>query len=204
MKRRTAPKLVALLGSICIAGSVVAGCSSSSDSSSDTTVAESASASITFTDAWSRSTAAGQTLGVVYMTINNSSDVDDSLLTVTVDPSVASGTEVHESYETGKDNNAAGGPGKSATINLRDSHMAHGGSGHDDPHGIDTSMMGMREVSRIVVPAKGSVTLEPAGYHIMLLDLAKPLVAGEFYDLTLTFENAGQKTVRVPILDRAP
>jgi hypothetical protein len=65
-------------------------------------------------------------------------------------------------------------------------------------------MMGMREVSRIVVPAKGSVTLEPAGYHIMLLGLAKPLVAGEFYDLTLTFENAGQKTVRVPILDRAP
>jgi copper(I)-binding protein len=175
-------------------------------------VSDNASASITFERAWSRTSAKGQTLGVVYMKIRNAGATDDALVAVSVDASIAGGTEVHESYMV--DDNAMtddavtddpmtdmAGPGKSAPLR-------HGGNAAgtatDDPHGIDTGKMGMREVEKIVVPANGSVTLEPAGLHIMLLDLAKPLVAGESYDLTLTFERAGDKVVRVPILDSAP
>jgi copper(I)-binding protein len=35
------------------------------------------------------------------------------------------------------------------------------------------------------------VKLEPGGYHLMLLKLKKPLVAGQRYKATLLFEKAG-------------
>lgn len=43
------------------------------------------------------------------------------------------------------------------------------------------------------------VTLEPGGLHIMLINLQKDLVAGETFELTLEFENAGSLTVPVMI-----
>ena len=39
------------------------------------------------------------------------------------------------------------------------------------------------------IPANGSVTLEPGGFHIMLMDLQESLVDGETVTLTLTFES---------------
>lgn len=41
------------------------------------------------------------------------------------------------------------------------------------------------------IPAGGSVTLEPSGYHMMLMDLTRPLKEGESFAGTLTFEKAG-------------
>lgn len=55
--------------------------------------------------------------------------------------------------------------------------------------------MGMKEVSQIAIPAGGSVTLKPGGYHVMLMELAKPITAGETVPLTLTLQKAG--TVKV-------
>lgn len=54
------------------------------------------------------------------------------------------------------------------------------------------------------IPAGESVSLEPGDFHIMLIGITKSLVAGEHYDLTLTFENAGDVTVTVPILRGEP
>lgn len=54
------------------------------------------------------------------------------------------------------------------------------------------------------IPAGETVELEPGGYHIMLIGLTKSLVAGEDYELTLTFEHAGEVTVTVPILRTEP
>ena len=51
----------------------------------------------------------------------------------------------------------------------------------------------------LVIPAGGSVSLEPGGYHVMLIGLLRDLKAGETYELTLEFSNAGQVTVTVPI-----
>ncbi|BDA85975.1 hypothetical protein Sa4125_35170 [Aureimonas sp. SA4125] len=47
----------------------------------------------------------------------------------------------------------------------------------------------------LVVPAGGSVALEPGGYHVMLMGLAKPLAEGDKVPLTLTFERGGQVNV---------
>jgi len=43
----------------------------------------------------------------------------------------------------------------------------------------------------VPVPAGGSAALAPGGYHLMLLELKRPLKAGESFAGTLTFEKAG-------------
>jgi hypothetical protein len=51
----------------------------------------------------------------------------------------------------------------------------------------------------LAIPAGGSVTLKPGGYHVMLIGLKKPLVAGQTLPLTLTFAKAGTISLTVPI-----
>ena len=55
----------------------------------------------------------------------------------------------------------------------------------------------MREQKNLVVPAGGSLVLEPGGYHLMLLDLKAPLVAGQRVPVTLQFEKAGPVTAQL-------
>lgn len=56
----------------------------------------------------------------------------------------------------------------------------------------------------VEVPAHGTLAFIPGGRHIMLLGLQKPLVAGEHFDLTLVFDKAGEREVRVDIREHAP
>ena len=57
----------------------------------------------------------------------------------------------------------------------------------------------MRPVDGVAVPAGARVMLAPKGTHIMLMGLARPLVAGETFTLVLRFEKAGEQTVRVTV-----
>jgi hypothetical protein len=59
--------------------------------------------------------------------------------------------------------------------------------------------MRMRERPAVEIPPGGSVRLEPGGLHLMLVDLARPLVAGERVPLTLVFEKAGRVTVELAV-----
>ena len=64
----------------------------------------------------------------------------------------------------------------------------------------DKGITKMREISGgLPVPAGGSVVLKPGGYHVMLIDLNKPLKAGETFPLTLVFEKAGKISITVPV-----
>ncbi|MGB7905007.1 MAG: copper chaperone PCu(A)C [Steroidobacteraceae bacterium] len=63
-------------------------------------------------------------------------------------------------------------------------------------------MAQMRPTAGVDVPADGIVALAPQGTHIMLMDLPRPLVAGERFPLTLQFEHAGEVGVSVEV--RAP
>jgi copper(I)-binding protein len=65
----------------------------------------------------------------------------------------------------------------------------------------DGDMMSMSPVDSIELPAGGTVTLEPGGYHIMVLGLVAPLEDGQTFDLTLEFENGGTQTVEVEVRD---
>lgn len=63
---------------------------------------------------------------------------------------------------------------------------------------MDGNVMKMRAVPSLDLPAGKPVDLKPGGYHVMLMDLKKPLNAGDTIPLTLVVESAGQReTVEV-------
>ena len=65
---------------------------------------------------------------------------------------------------------------------------------------MEGSVMRMREVAGgLPLPAGRTVTLAPGGYHIMLMDLRQPLVAGQVIALRLRFEHAAPMDVEAPV-----
>ena len=64
--------------------------------------------------------------------------------------------------------------------------------------------MTMQEVPSVEVPAGGTVTFEPGGYHVMLLELPDPLETGEEFDVTLTLDDDTEIVVPVTVSENAP
>ena len=64
---------------------------------------------------------------------------------------------------------------------------------------MNGTVMEMRPVTGIDIPAGQPVSLKPGGEHVMLLGLNRPLRAGETFPLTLTFEKAGPRAVTVTV-----
>lgn len=60
-------------------------------------------------------------------------------------------------------------------------------------------VMKMRQIEALPVTAGSSVLLGPAGHHLMLMDLKKPLVEGELVEITLRFEKAGLLPIEATI-----
>jgi copper(I)-binding protein len=60
-------------------------------------------------------------------------------------------------------------------------------------------VMKMRPAGAIEIPP-GATELAPGGLHVMLMGLQAPLMEGESFALTLTFERAGPLEVTIPIL----
>lgn len=66
----------------------------------------------------------------------------------------------------------------------------------------DSGEMVMREIDGgFVIPAGGSLTLEPGANHIMLMDLTAPLMAGEEATFTLTFSDGSTLEFTAPVKD---
>jgi copper(I)-binding protein len=131
-------------------------------------IASAASAGVTpihVSDVWSRP-ATGT--AVIYATIHNDSTQPDRLIGAT--SPVAAHVDLHESSETKMP--AMSGPS--------------GGMG-DMPMG---SMMSMKTLTAITIPAGGTTSLKPGGYHLML-DLRHDLRPGETIPLRLRFAHAG-------------
>ena len=69
---------------------------------------------------------------------------------------------------------------------------------------MDGDVMRMREVKAITLPKGKTVSLEPGGFHLMLMNLKKPIAAGDVVPLTLVVESGGKKqTVEVKAEARA-
>lgn len=65
-------------------------------------------------------------------------------------------------------------------------------------HTVENSngMMQMKQVEGGIPIAEASMqTLQPGGFHIMMIGLTRDLVAGDTFDITLTFANAGDVTI---------
>lgn len=59
--------------------------------------------------------------------------------------------------------------------------------------------MAMRQVQSMDIPADGELKLKPGGYHIMLIGLNRPLVAGETLPIKMKFEKAGETSINAKV-----
>lgn len=65
---------------------------------------------------------------------------------------------------------------------------------------MDGTIMRMRELADgLALPAGKAVALAPGGYHIMLVDLKQPLVAGQVIPMQLRFQTAPPLDVQVKV-----
>jgi copper(I)-binding protein len=58
---------------------------------------------------------------------------------------------------------------------------------------MEGDVMIMREVKALELPKGKSVTLQPGGFHIMLMNLKQPIAAGDVIPLTLVIESGGKR-----------
>ena len=61
--------------------------------------------------------------------------------------------------------------------------------------------MSMHQQEVVTIPDGESVEFTPGGLHVMLIGLVRELKAGDTFDVTLEFENAGEKIVTVTVRD---
>jgi copper(I)-binding protein len=128
---------------------------------------------VSFENVWARATFALAKTGAVYLDLNNNSEHQIKLLSVSVDASIASEAQVHETFMDEDDNEMDGA--------------------------MDSGMMQMREAKDgFIIPSGSNIVFEPGGKHIMLLGLEKPLTEGDEFILSFAFEN--NKVVRVPVV----
>lgn len=181
---RRAALSLALVGLLGLASCGSAESSTTSADSADTTVAVSTDSPV-ITGAWARTSPTMVTMGAAYFSVT--SPIDDRLIGVRVDASVAATAEMHEMVMASDDTMTS----------------------HSMDMGSETTMAGMGEmtmqqVDHIDLPAGTAVALAPGGLHVMLIDLVAPLEAGSTIQLTLEFAQAGTITIDVPVLDEAP
>jgi copper(I)-binding protein len=60
-------------------------------------------------------------------------------------------------------------------------------------------VMHMHAIDSLPLPAGKRVELKPGGYHVMLVDLTRPLVAGDKVPLTFTIEDGKGKRTRIEV-----
>ena len=60
----------------------------------------------------------------------------------------------------------------------------------------------VEQTDGIPIPAGSSVTLEPGGLHVMLIEAEDAIAAGDEIEITLEFEEAGEVTLVSVVRDR--
>lgn len=58
-------------------------------------------------------------------------------------------------------------------------------------HEAEGDVVKMREIASLAIAPNSSVVFSPAGHHLMLFDLVKPLEEGDLIKFALVFEKAG-------------
>lgn len=66
-------------------------------------------------------------------------------------------------------------------------------------HVMTDSMMSMRQRETLVINAQSEVELQPYGYHLMIFNIVKPLIANEKAMVTLQFSQGQPQTIELPI-----
>ncbi|MGA0788921.1 MAG: copper chaperone PCu(A)C [Ilumatobacteraceae bacterium] len=140
---------------------------------------------ITIEGQWARTSPAMASMGAAYMDVTSSEG--DQLVGVSVPASIAARAEIHEMV-----------PADMAIDDSMDESM------DDGEMDMDMGAMVMQQIMALDLPAGETVSLEPGGYHVMLIDLAEPLAEGDTFNVTLDFAEADDLTVEVVVRTEAP
>lgn len=190
-KLRRLTRVVAGSLAVTLASVGLVACGDSDDSANETTttaeVTTTAAAALAVSDYWVRPAEdlAAKNKTAIYMTIAGGAE-DDALISASVPADLAGTVELHETKPADTTETTAAMGGSESTMGGSESTMAGGDDGG--------TMMTMAQVDRIEVPAGEVVELKPGGYHVMVMDLMKPLVPGDTVEVTVTFEKAGEMT----------
>lgn len=68
-------------------------------------------------------------------------------------------------------------------------------------HVVEAGAQHMVRVAELTLPAGEAVRLTPGGQHLMLIDIARPMVPGTKVALSLRFADAGTVEIQVPVVD---
>jgi hypothetical protein len=155
-------------------------------------------------NAWSRTSASGVTLGVVYMDLTAADD--DTLVAVSVPDDIAGSAGIHEVVAAGDEMSGdMEMSGDDMEMSGDDMEMSGDDMSGEDMGDMDMGEMRMQQMTDgLPLPAGETVALEPGSYHIMLLDLVEPLEPGDEFDVTLDFATADDVSVAVEVSDEAP
>lgn len=213
LKRR-----VILIAGLLAIGLVFAGCTKSEKPDETKTSPTKPATAIEISDAWARESTAMADAGAVYMNIKNDGTTDDKLLSASVSPDVAGVVEIHETVKvTTPTATATGSSGGNMGGNMGALRLSTQSAAENDHSKSEMApspnaemkkesggehsggMMKMQKVEYIAIPAGKTTKLEPGGYHVMLMKLAKPLKVGETITVSLTFEKAGKKEVTATV-----
>ena len=66
-------------------------------------------------------------------------------------------------------------------------------------HINDKGVMRMRQVAKIDVPAGKSVTLQPGGFHVMLMGLKQPLKLNDTFPVTLKYQSGRTQKITATV-----
>ena len=64
---------------------------------------------------------------------------------------------------------------------------------------MEDGMMRMRRVEQIVIPAGGSVALQPGGLHVMFMGLKRGLKPGDSIAIELHFSDGSKQQLNAPV-----
>lgn len=150
-------------------------------------------------EAFSRPTLAGGT-GAAYFMLHNATETDDALIGASSD--VAETIEIHLSGMVAEGEAAHG---QEADHEHGEHESEHAEGEHEHAMGEaemhDMGSIGtMVKVERVELAAGHEIAFEPGGYHIMLINLQRELVAGDTFELTLHFEHAEDLTIEVKVV----
>jgi len=176
---------------LALAALVLAACGSSDD--------------VSVENAWSRTSAPGQTSGAVYFDLTV--DDDDTLVGATVPSDIAEGAEVHEVVMVEMSDDMSDEMSDEMSDDMSDemSDDMEMSEGSQDMDGMDMGEMRMQELEDGLALTGGeTVSFEPGSYHVMMPTLVGPLEAGDEFEVTLQFANADDVTFDVEVSDDAP
>ena len=87
--------------------------------------------------------------------------------------------------------------GKNDTLISVKSDVAEFTEIHENYIDPDDGVMIMRKINGIKIPKEGSVLLKPKGYHIMFINLKRPLKIGDSFPVTLVFSNSSEQIITI-------